>query len=935
MNLIALKITQPHPRSLAARNGLNLLYGFSVMMRIFVCLLLCLPIAAQAQGDEGEVISAGAEEALIVYPKATLVQGFSTTGFPSPDPAGLTYLPGVNRLLISDSEVEEASYVSLPRLNPVRNLFQTTLTGTLVYSTTTLAWGVNASGEPAGARYNAAANELYIADDDKKRIYIVTPGVDGQFGTSDDGVTFFVTISPPYNITDPEDVAFAMLDGKKALIIIDGTLNNVAVVKSTDDLFGNGNDLVFMFSTVPFDTLEIEGVAFDSTTQAIILSGKPRRNLLEVSTAGVLRRYIDINVATPIKPSGLELLPSSTVSGTSLYIADRGLDTQVTSPANANDGRVYELSLPPITAGNQPPLLDAGLNQVVTVNPAVGVTTTVILSAIVTDTLVPDRIRAQWEKVKGPGSVVYKNDNLLQTTATFTNTGAHVLKLTVNDGELYAFDYMTVTLNVAPTVNAGPDLTLPISGTANLNGIASDDGLPIPPGVISSTWSLLSGPGIATFANAQAQATTASFDLPGVYIVKLTASDGAATVQDTAMVTVTSSGNLAPIVNAGADVSVSSDGTANLVGTVRDDGQPVPGTLTYLWSKVSGPGDITFGTPTDKDTTATFSASGIYTVQLAVSDGELTTNDTLIVNVAQPNNTPPTVDAGLNQTVPLTGTVALNGLTTDDGIPNATLVVTWTQVSGPGNVLFANANLAQTSASFTAPGVYVLQLTVYDGDVVADDTVTITINQAPTVSAGIDQSIAQTGTVTLNGAVTDDGHPNPPGSVTIAWSKVSGPGTVTFANASKAKTTATFSTAGSYVLQLLANDSQLSGVDIVTINVAEENPGGTNKAPVVNAGADQTVTVSTTVTLNGTVTDDGLPTNNLVVSWTKVSGPGTVSFADPNAIDTTVTFSAPGTYILRLSAADDVLITNDEITIVVQPKGTSTPMIYLPFVSKK
>lgn len=54
------------------------------------------------------------------------------------------------------------------------------------------------------------------------------------------------------------------------------------------------------------------------------------------------------------------------------------------------------------------------------------------------------------------------------------------------------------------------------------------------------------------------------------------------------------------------------------------------------------------------------------------------------------------------------------------------------------------------------------------------------------------------------------------------------------------------------------------------------------------------------------------------VLWTKVSGPGTVTFADPNALDTSATFSAPGAYVLRLTvfaaggpAADDVTISSD------------------------
>ena len=56
--------------------------------------------------------------------------------------------------------------------------------------------------------------------------------------------------------------------------------------------------------------------------------------------------------------------------------------------------------------------------------------------------------------------------------------------------------------------------------------------------------------------------------------------------------------------------------------------------------------------------------------------------------------------------------------------------------------------------------------------------------------------------------------------MTYAWSKFSGPGTVTFGTATAATTTATFSTAGVYTVRLTANDGALSGFDdlVVTVN---------------------------------------------------------------------------------------------------------------------
>jgi hypothetical protein len=93
----------------------------------------------------------------------------------------------------------------------------------------------------------------------------------------------------------------------------------------------------------------------------------------------------------------------------------------------------------------------------------------------------------------------------------------------------------------------------------------------------------------------------------------------------------------------------------------------------------------------------------------------------------------------------------------------------------------------------------------------------------------------------------------------------------------------------------------------------------TNEAPIVNAGADQSITLGDGATLDGTVTDDGLPDPPaaVTVTWSKTSGPGTVSFGDSSAVDTTASFSAAGTYILRLTADDSALTAYDEVQITV------------------
>ncbi|MDN3511458.1 MAG: hypothetical protein NG784_09135 [Candidatus Jettenia sp.] len=91
-----------------------------------------------------------------------------------------------------------------------------------------------------------------------------------------------------------------------------------------------------------------------------------------------------------------------------------------------------------------------------------------------------------------------------------------------------------------------------------------------------------------------------------------------------------------------------------------------------------------------------------------------------------------------------------------------------------------------------------------------------------------------------------------------------------------------------------------------------------NQRPTVNAGPNQTIILPENVSLNGMVFDDGLPKPpDTVTTWSKASGPGTVTFDDTNAVDTTASFSEAGTYVLRLAANDSELNTSDSITITV------------------
>ncbi|NQX00789.1 Ig-like domain repeat protein, partial [bacterium] len=101
-----------------------------------------------------------------------------------------------------------------------------------------------------------------------------------------------------------------------------------------------------------------------------------------------------------------------------------------------------------------------------------------------------------------------------------------------------------------------------------------------------------------------------------------------------------------------------------------------------------------------------------------------------------------------------------------------------------------------------------------------------------------------------------------------------------------------------------------------------------NTAPIVTIPtAPTTVTLPATASLAGASDDDGYPliAGTPGYQWTETSGPGTVTFSAPTALATTASFSAAGTYVLRLTATDGRLSAFAEVSMDVAPGAGSNP----------
>ena len=267
---------------------------------------------------------------------------------------------------------------------------------------------------------------------------------------------------------------------------------------------------------------------------------------------------------------------------------------------------------------------------------------------------------------------------------------------------------------------------------------------------------------------------------------------------------------------------------------------------------------------------------------------------TIRIDVANPANRPPVVDAGPDRTVPEGDTVTLNGTAAD---PDAgdTITYLWTHNHPTLPITFADQNSLDTTLAapdVAASTTITLTLSVTDNhNATSSDRVEITIvhiNTPPTVDAGPNRTIHEGDTVTLSGMVTDpDGD-----ALAYRWSHDPATLNITLANRIALSTTLTAPQVDAdttATLTLTASDGTASVSDTLTLTITDIP----SDAPYP---ATAFVTTWQTSTDGESIT---IPVGGAAGTYTIDWGDGTVS-ADVTG-DQTHTYDAAGTYAVGIS----------------------------------
>lgn len=245
------------------------------------------------------------------------------------------------------------------------------------------------------------------------------------------------------------------------------------------------------------------------------------------------------------------------------------------------------------------------------------------------------------------------------------------------------------------------------------------------------------------------------------------------------------------------------------------------------------------------------------------------------------SNDVPVVEAGENQTIILPAPASLDGTVDDDDLEHGRMTITWSKWKGPGGVTFGADNAVDTTASFSAAGIYVLRLTASDGEHSAHDDVTITVNPDAENQAPVAEAEAEPQTVGVGEVVVLDGKDSSdPGgdSLSYHWSISAEPegSNVVLNNPSMVSASFVPSVKGLYTLTLTVSDGEKQHSDAVKVTVTTELPVGVHAvaataetAPVPGGGdADDPAiwvhpTEASLSTIIGTAKDAGLAVYDL------------------------------------------------------------------------
>jgi hypothetical protein len=320
--------------------------------------------------------------------------------------------------------------------------------------------------------------------------------------------------------------------------------------------------------------------------------------------------------------------------------------------------------------------------------------------------------------------------------ASLLSCGSYTLKVTATNpaagNDCGSFEETSFYLYDTPVgVSAGPDQDevcgvgpFATTLTGDPGTVSCDNG-----NALTVGWTV-TGPGTVTFDPVSATTNTVgvSADVCGVYTFTFTSTNGDCSASDDVVVTFTSTPTN---VDAGLDQMVCEDPTLGYTADLSGSYDGITcGTPTVEWTKVSGPGHVTFDPDpaiTD-DVTITADACGTYEFAYWVTNG----TDCTVSNTVQVDFYDLPYDVSVSAPEKVCGyETTLEGFYTVDCDNGGTPTVAWTSTPSL-NVIFGTGTDAYTTVEVPECGEYVFTFTVTNSTgCTTEETATVTFYETP------------------------------------------------------------------------------------------------------------------------------------------------------------------------------------------------------------
>ena len=372
---------------------------------------------------------------------------------------------------------------------------------------------------------------------------------------------------------------------------------------------------------------------------------------------------------------------------------------------------------------------------------------------------------------------------------------------TGNGYDAGAYEYLSDSVeNQLPVavIDSIPESIIYPQDSIRLTGSGSLD----PDGsIVSFVWDKKSGPGTPVFIpDLSGDAVWIKNLSFGTYTFRLIITDDKGG-KDSAFVSLLVD-DLYPVADAGSDLII----TTNAVMLSGAGYDPDGGTVSYSWTKISGPVHYNHNSTLHNAVLyLTELESGTYVFRLTVTDDEgKTAYDDIEVLVHQP----PVAVTNPDFTVmlPVDSIVLYGGDSYDPDSFGYLIFYEWILLNAPGSPSLSGTYSNTLTIKNLEAGVYSFMLVVTDNHFSTDTTeVTVTINGAhPVANAGEDKSIYYpVNNVSLAGSGSDpDGH-----IISYQWQQISGPVGYTMSGESSAILDLSDLLPGEYLFSLTVTDN--------------------------------------------------------------------------------------------------------------------------------